>query len=41
MTAPSPRRPTKGERTRARILDSAAELFARSGFAAVSLRDIA
>ncbi|WP_406141457.1 TetR/AcrR family transcriptional regulator [Streptomyces sp. NBC_01089] len=32
---------TKGERTRARILDSAAELFSRSGFNAVSLREIA
>ncbi|MEW2298204.1 TetR/AcrR family transcriptional regulator [Streptomyces sp. NPDC006743] len=36
-----PRRPSKGERTRARILDSASELFSRSGFNAVSLRDIA
>ncbi|MFB8144190.1 TetR/AcrR family transcriptional regulator [Streptomyces parvus] len=35
------RRPSKGERTRARILDSATELFSRSGFHAVSLRDIA
>jgi AcrR family transcriptional regulator len=35
------RRPSKGERTRARILDSATELFSRSGFNAVSLRDIA
>ncbi|MDQ0792375.1 TetR/AcrR family transcriptional regulator [Streptomyces sp. B1I3] len=34
-------RPSKGERTRARILDSATELFSRSGFNAVSLRDIA
>ncbi|MFD8437810.1 TetR/AcrR family transcriptional regulator [Streptomyces microflavus] len=34
-------RPSKGERTRARVLDSAAELFSRSGFNAVSLRDIA
>ncbi|MFD0901846.1 TetR/AcrR family transcriptional regulator [Actinomadura sediminis] len=33
--------PTKGERTRATILDSATELFSRSGFHAVSLRDIA
>ncbi|REE97842.1 TetR/AcrR family transcriptional regulator [Thermomonospora umbrina] len=41
MTAQTPHRPSKGERTRARILDSAAELFSRSGFAAVSLRDIA
>lgn len=32
---------TKGERTRARILDAASELFARSGFNAVSLRQIA
>ncbi|PJN09320.1 TetR family transcriptional regulator [Streptomyces sp. CB01635] len=32
---------TKGERTGARILDSAAELFARSGFSSVSLREIA
>ena len=32
---------TKGERTRERILDCAMELFSRSGFAAVSLRDIA
>ncbi|MFJ7627772.1 TetR/AcrR family transcriptional regulator [Streptomyces sp. NPDC097595] len=37
----APRRLSKGERTRARILDSATELFARSGFLAVSLRDIA
>ncbi|GAA2628370.1 TetR/AcrR family transcriptional regulator [Actinomadura fulvescens] len=37
----SPRRVSKGERTRARILDSATELFSRSGFYAVSLRDIA
>ncbi|NUO96550.1 MAG: TetR/AcrR family transcriptional regulator [Nonomuraea sp.] len=36
-----PRRGRKGERTRARILDSATELFSRSGFHAVSLRDIA
>ncbi|MFC9701906.1 TetR/AcrR family transcriptional regulator [Streptomyces sp. NPDC056943] len=38
---PAPHRPSKGERTRARIIDSASELFARSGFHAVSLRDIA
>lgn len=38
---PEGRRPSKGERTRARILDSATELFSRSGFHAVSLRDIA
>ncbi|WP_242454487.1 TetR/AcrR family transcriptional regulator [Bailinhaonella thermotolerans] len=38
---PEPRRETKGDRTRARILDSATELFSRSGFHAVSLRDIA
>ncbi|MFI2780165.1 TetR/AcrR family transcriptional regulator [Streptomyces sp. ALB3] len=36
-----PHRQSKGERTRARILGSAAELFARSGFHSVSLRDIA
>ncbi|MFC7813998.1 TetR/AcrR family transcriptional regulator [Streptomyces sp. NPDC057367] len=36
-----PRRLSKGERTRARILDAATELFSRSGFNAVSLRDIA
>ncbi|MEU2024612.1 helix-turn-helix domain-containing protein [Streptomyces sp. NPDC016469] len=44
MTDPAPeapRRLSKGERTRARVLDSATELFARSGFLAVSLRDIA
>ncbi|MFF0504915.1 TetR/AcrR family transcriptional regulator [Streptomyces fimicarius] len=35
------RAPSKGERTRARILDSATDLFSRSGFHAVSLRDIA
>lgn len=32
---------TKGERTRQRIIDSATELFSRSGYRAVSLRDIA
>ncbi|MFE6887614.1 TetR/AcrR family transcriptional regulator [Streptomyces sp. NPDC057694] len=32
---------TKGERTRARILEAASTLFARSGFNAVSLREIA
>lgn len=32
---------TKGERTRARILDAAGELFARSGYNPVSLREIA
>jgi AcrR family transcriptional regulator len=32
---------SKGERTRARILGSAAALFSKSGFQAVSLRDIA
>ncbi|MET7275951.1 TetR/AcrR family transcriptional regulator [Streptomyces flaveolus] len=37
----APRRLSKGERTRARILDSATELFSRAGFNAVSLRDIA
>ncbi|MER7625236.1 TetR/AcrR family transcriptional regulator [Streptomyces sp. NPDC126503] len=37
----TPRRLPKGERTRTRILDSATELFSRSGFNAVSLRDIA
>ncbi|MDS1271133.1 TetR/AcrR family transcriptional regulator [Lipingzhangella sp. LS1_29] len=31
---------SKGERTRCRIMDSAIELFARSGYRAVSLRDI-
>lgn len=31
----------KGERTRQRIIDSATELFSRSGYRAVSLRDIA
>ncbi|MFI7420570.1 TetR/AcrR family transcriptional regulator [Nonomuraea sp. NPDC049684] len=41
MTEPTRRRGRKGERTRARILDSATELFSRSGFHAVSLRDIA
>ncbi|GAA2690468.1 MULTISPECIES: TetR/AcrR family transcriptional regulator [Nonomuraea] len=41
MNAPIPRQGTKGERTRSRILDSAMELFSRSGFYAVSLRDIA
>ncbi|WP_049577488.1 TetR/AcrR family transcriptional regulator [Nonomuraea sp. SBT364] len=41
MTEPTRRRGTKGERTRSRILDSAMELFSRSGFHAVSLRDIA
>lgn len=41
LTQAAPIRRPKGERTRARILDAAAELFARSGFHAVSLRDIA
>lgn len=41
MTEQTPRKLTKGERTRASILDSAAELFSKSGFHAVSLRDIA
>jgi AcrR family transcriptional regulator len=40
VTEPTRRRGSKGERTRERILDSAMELFARSGFHAVSLRDI-
>lgn len=39
-TARTPAR-SKGERTRARILESATELFSRSGTAAVSLREIA
>ncbi len=34
-------RSTKGERTRERIIDAAGELFSRSGYRAVSLRDIA
>ncbi|MGW5878971.1 TetR/AcrR family transcriptional regulator [Nocardiopsis terrae] len=34
-------RMSKGERTRQRIIDSATELFSRSGYRAVSLRDIA
>ncbi|SIO87331.1 TetR/AcrR family transcriptional regulator [Nocardiopsis sp. JB363] len=33
-------RMTKGERTRQRIIDAAGELFSRSGYRAVSLRDI-
>ena len=37
----TPAKPTKGQRTRARVLDAAAELFSGSGFHAVSLRDIA
>ncbi|ASY36268.1 MULTISPECIES: TetR/AcrR family transcriptional regulator [unclassified Streptomyces] len=44
MSAPHPQsapRPSKGDRTRARILDAATALFSRSGFHAVSLRDIA
>lgn len=40
-TAPSPARPAKGERTAARILDVAEEMFAQGGFAGTSLRDIA
>ncbi len=40
-TTTPPPRPTKGERTRERILDVAFELFARSGYHAVSVRDIA
>ncbi|ROP34802.1 TetR/AcrR family transcriptional regulator [Saccharothrix texasensis] len=35
------KRYTKGERTKERITDAAAELFAKSGYLAVSLRDIA
>ncbi|TQN28405.1 TetR family transcriptional regulator [Haloactinospora alba] len=38
--APGPARVSKGERTRQRVIDSAVELFARSGYRAVSLRDI-
>ncbi|MDE3721307.1 TetR/AcrR family transcriptional regulator [Nocardiopsis sp. N85] len=34
-------RMTKGERTRQRIIEAATELFSRSGYRAVSLRDIA
>ncbi|WP_236743383.1 MULTISPECIES: TetR/AcrR family transcriptional regulator [Nocardiopsis] len=43
MTEPGRAQPrmTKGERTRRRIIDSASELFAKSGYLAVSLRDIA
>ncbi|EFK98288.1 transcriptional regulator, partial [Streptomyces sp. SPB78] len=44
MSAPHPQsapRRSKGDRTRARILDAATALFSRSGFHAVSLRDIA
>lgn len=43
MTDQAPERPrmTKGERTRQRIIDAAFELFSRSGYRAVSLRDIA
>ncbi|WP_150252197.1 TetR/AcrR family transcriptional regulator [Nocardiopsis deserti] len=43
MTEPERAKPrmTKGERTRQRIIDSASELFAKSGYLAVSLRDIA
>lgn len=36
-----PQRSTKGERTRGHVIDAAAELFSRSGYRAVSLRDIA
>jgi AcrR family transcriptional regulator len=36
-----PARPAKGERTAARILDVADEMFAQAGFAGTSLRDIA
>lgn len=35
------KRYTKGDRTKERITDAAAELFAKSGYLAVSLRDIA
>lgn len=43
MTEQTPEHPrlTKGERTRQRIIDAAFELFSRSGYRAVSLRDIA
>ncbi|MBQ1083254.1 TetR/AcrR family transcriptional regulator [Nocardiopsis sp. B62] len=41
MADADPTRPSKGERTRQRIIDSASELFSRSGYRAVSLRDIA
>ncbi|CAL9554802.1 hypothetical protein SUDANB121_04529 [Nocardiopsis dassonvillei] len=43
MTGHEPERPrmTKGERTRRRIVEAAFELFSRSGYRAVSLRDIA
>lgn len=35
------KRYTKGDRTKERIVDAAAELFSKSGYLAVSLRDIA
>ncbi|MBR8744096.1 TetR/AcrR family transcriptional regulator [Nocardiopsis sp. MG754419] len=41
MTDTERARSTKGERTRRRIIDAAGALFARSGYRAVSLRDIA
>ncbi|MEV4256732.1 TetR/AcrR family transcriptional regulator [Spirillospora sp. NPDC049652] len=41
MTSPKQHRIPKGERTRARILEAATELFSQSGFRVVSLRDIA
>jgi AcrR family transcriptional regulator len=40
--APAPRRLTpKGEATRARLIEIAAELFAEEGYSAVSIRDVA
>lgn len=41
LIAAPPARPAKGERTAARILDVAEEMFAQGGFAGTSLRDIA
>ncbi len=37
----TPRKPTKGERTRLRIMDVAEELFSRQGYEATTLRQIA
>ncbi|MGB4136607.1 MAG: helix-turn-helix domain-containing protein, partial [Microbacterium sp.] len=41
MTTPVPRKLSKGERTKTRILEAALEVFSEQGFSQTSVRDIA